>query len=243
MENSEQNSDKQAKIAALREARRRKILENSENRLGKIAGRPQQENKTPENDLAAGSEMYPDPELEPEPNFVPGHFSGVYGSHPDNEDIIHMLNSMRNVNNGFTPGNQGFRQEKPSPPGLIQRFLRTKIHIVLISIAVYMIFATGNEHIVSGNVFLALLLWELAEVLILRTYQTRSSFAVILYLIGRIPEEYTSSAIKIFETINKVLQDVAVFTFFFVLTHLSWHKFILGSDLKTLLNQEYFERL
>lgn len=45
METSVISEARQAKLAALREARRKKILENSEDRLGKITGRPPQGKK------------------------------------------------------------------------------------------------------------------------------------------------------------------------------------------------------
>ncbi|XP_055680852.1 uncharacterized protein LOC129788648 isoform X2 [Lutzomyia longipalpis] len=244
MENSTKFEGRQAKIAALREARRKKILENGEDRIGKITGRPPQENKA---ERLPVDEIYPDPELEPIPQFIPREFSrefsGNYGANAQTDDILHLLNSMRSQGeNGMPPGRPWAGPEKPPPPGLFSRILRTKVHIALIAIGVYILFATGNENILGGNVFVSLLLWEMAEILILKTYQSRSTFALILFVIGRIPEQYTASAVKIFETIHKVLQDVAVFTFFFVLSHLGWHKFILGTDLNA-LGQENFERI
>lgn len=189
-------------------------------------------------------EIYPDPELEPAPEYIPGEFSGLYsGINPQNEDILQLLNSLRNQENGGPPGRRFAGQEKSAPPGVFSRILRTKIHIAAIAIVIYGLFATGNEFVVSGNVFLSLLLWEIAEILILKTYQTRSTFATILYVFSQIPEQYTASAIKIFVTINKVLQDVAVFTFFFVFSHILWQKFILGKDLGMMLEREHFDRI
>ncbi|XP_059617166.1 uncharacterized protein LOC132262056 [Phlebotomus argentipes] len=222
-------------LAAIREARRKKILENSANRLGKITGRPPQENSPPQRAVPqVNGEIYPDPELEPTEEFMPRFF----GANAQNEDILHLLNSTRPGANANPPGK---RWSEP-PQNFLSRILGTKVHIAFIGIFVYMLFSTGNEHIVAGNVFLPLILWELADFLVMKNYQSRSSVSSIVFIISCIPT--LTSTVWIFEKVYKVLQDVSIFTSFFVMSHLFWHKFILGSDLVSLLDYPPpFERL
>lgn len=46
---------------------------------------------------------------------------------------------------------------------------------------------------------------------------------------------------KLLNTVNKVLKDVAFFMFFFVLTHLLWSRLWLGIELRYVLGYDQLE--
>lgn len=101
----------------------------------------------------------------------------------------------------------------------------------------YVLVATNN--LVVGNIFLMFLLWEAAEVFLLKTYEVnKTSFLGILFMLGGIPSIHRTAIIKFMETAVKILNDVAVFVFYFVISHILWKMFMLGSTFDSITNFE-----
>uniref|UniRef100_A0AAG5DT39 Calcium signal-modulating cyclophilin ligand n=1 Tax=Anopheles atroparvus TaxID=41427 RepID=A0AAG5DT39_ANOAO len=286
-------------LAARREARRRKILENSNNRLSKIVGHELptapaassdavQENSTETENMQAmltevylrscnfelpnsreestrepASIIYPDPEDErmefnsPQTDSLSSSgldFSGLNGLSGvgQNGDIMQLLNTFTQAQAGAGMSGAGMSptgatSARPSPRtnSRFARVLRTKIHLIVASIAVYLLFATGNESYVGGNVFLPLLAWELLEIITFGAVEPGPAggqqLLSIVCLLGGIPMKTSQAVMKLLGTVNKVLKDVAFFMFFFVLTHLLWSRLWLGIELRYVLGYDQLE--
>uniref|UniRef100_A0A182K036 glutaryl-CoA dehydrogenase (ETF) n=1 Tax=Anopheles christyi TaxID=43041 RepID=A0A182K036_9DIPT len=176
--------------------------------------------------------------------------SGGSGSAP-NGDIFHLLNTLnqaQNANGGLFGGaaasqHPSAANQPPTSTLSNTRFakaLRTKIHLVMASIVAYLLFATGNEAYIGSNVFLPLLAWELIELLMIGTTEQASGQQLlgIVFMLGGIPMKTSQTVMKLMNTVNKVLKDVAFFMFFFVLTHLLWSRLWLGIELRYVLGYD-----
>lgn len=108
--------------------------------------------------------------------------------------------------------------EKPKVPETrLQKFLNTKIHIGLLSIFTYILILFTPFR---WNVFLIFLLWEIAEIFILRQHESNSNGIInVLFMLAGISPNKVNIVLKWIQLLNKVLRDVALFTFFFVLSH------------------------
>ncbi|XP_050078175.1 uncharacterized protein LOC126565080 [Anopheles maculipalpis] len=282
-------------LEARREARRKKILENSTNRLSKIVGQEVSPPPTPsdagedesitsadnlsnetfpandETTSESSYSVYPDPlderleyispQVEAllansglnEESFLNAMTGG--GGTSQNGDIFHLLNTLNQAqtNGGFLGGSMGSAtgSQRSSAPNrtttsAVQnnswyaKAFRSKIHLVVASIVAYLLFATGNESFIGGNVFLPLLAWELMELLTIGSVEPAGGQKLlgIVFMLGGIPMKTSQTIMKLMNTVNKVLKDVAFFMFFFVLTHLLWSRFWLGIELQYVLGYD-----
>ncbi|XP_055301270.1 uncharacterized protein LOC129567920 isoform X2 [Sitodiplosis mosellana] len=265
METSEQppNDD----VTARREARRRRILENSKSRLTRITGREHTDEDDKKKDDESKTQptepmIYPDPEIERDvyipqsaPPFPPELFAdvnGMGGSFDDQKQFFELLNTLQQQSGGSTgAGASNFAafaqfgnadgggpnpffanlttNESPKVPETrLQKFLNTKIHIGLLAILTYLFILYTPFH---WNVFLVFLVWEIAEIFILGQHETNPNGIInVLFMLAGISPAKVNIALKWIQLLNKVLRDVALFMFFFVLSHLcraSWNGFSL----------------
>uniref|UniRef100_A0A182NB25 glutaryl-CoA dehydrogenase (ETF) n=1 Tax=Anopheles dirus TaxID=7168 RepID=A0A182NB25_9DIPT len=195
-----------------------------------------------------------------EEDLFPNAMDGVAGA-DRNGDIFQLLNTLNQVqsNGGLfagAGGNAGTSQARSTHPSQptsaaanrsntrLGRVLRTKIHLVVASIAAYLLFATGNESYIGGNAFLPLLAWELIELLTIGASEPAGGQQLlgIVFLLGGIPMKTSQTIMKLMSTVNKVLKDVAFFMFFFVLTHLLWSRLWLGIELRYVLGYDQLEQ-
>lgn len=158
--------------------------------------------------------IYPDPEIEREEIFD-SRMSMI-----DPKLIFDMMNSQNTqpLLDERVKSNGPNNTKQPALPK-IKKFLQSNIHISLLVILTYGLIATETSP--TENVFLLFLLWELAEIFLLRTYvATQTSFLTILLFLAGI--QHSTVILKWFELVKKVLNDLAIFLFFFVLVHISW---------------------
>lgn len=235
-----------------REARRRNILENSRNRLAKISG-----NKNdgmfiyymclPNNILKyflldpiappKCNIIYPDPELELE-DPIRNNFADT--------SIFNMLNRQNATNhldesldsNGLNSFMATLNNTSQQPSlSKFEKFLQSKIHISLLVIFTYGLIVMETPW-PTDNVFLLFLVWELAEIFLLRTYEVKqTSILTILLLLAGMPTQSTV-ILKWFELVNKILRDVAIFVFFFVCVHIFWELWVVGRTLHIILDTQ-----
>ncbi|XP_065089589.1 uncharacterized protein LOC135710823 [Ochlerotatus camptorhynchus] len=239
-----QNSDPVDLLAARREARRKRILENSNNRLTKITGREHNEPPAEDFTVKPPEVIYPDPEVERDEYLQPERqpfATALPGGFPlANGDIFSLLNLPLGADQS------GPMPTQPPPPPVpetaLVKFLRTRVHLAVMAIVIYLLFAIDQQHLIGGNVFILLLGWEMVEVFLLKTYETRTSFLDVIFLLGGISKKYSQIILKFIQTINKVLKDVAFFVFFFVLTHLLWSRLVLGIELGYVLGYDQLEK-
>lgn len=205
--------------------------------------------------MAAKEYVYcPDPEIERdvyeinENIFGSLNMASINGS-PNLEDpqkFIDLLNSFnQNPTGGAGPRSplegfdmsafaatfQGsFPAKEPAPripETKFTKFLRTKMHLALVSFCSYYLTVSGYQPVAS--VFLMFLVWELAEVFIMRTYETaQTSLLGIVFLLFGIPAIHSTIVLKTLGTLYKVIRDSSVFVFFFVVCHFMWGILVLG---------------
>lgn len=192
--------------------------------------------------------IYPDPEIErdvyiPQAQQFPpeliGDIDGM-GSFDDQKQIFELLNSLQQQSGGQSNANANtfaaFAQfggadgganpffanlntnDSPKVPETrLQKFLNTKIHIGLLAIITYLFILYTPFH---WNVFLVFLVWEIAEIFILGQHESNPSGIInILFMFAGISPAKVNIALKWIQLLNKVLRDVALFMFFFVLSH------------------------
>lgn len=195
------------------------------------------------------NEVYPDPDLERE-NYEEivqpsqifqsfGNFSSIPGGSSEGPDIFQLLNSFQNGSGssfgaGFAASTSPPTQQPIKPETPLVKILKTKVHIVFMAITVYLLFATNNQFYTSHNVFLLLLIWEMAEVLLLKTYEQKTNLIGMVFLLGGVQQRHTTAFFKIFQTLHKILKDVAIFIFFFVGCHILWEKFYFGKNFEVI---------
>lgn len=138
-------------------------------------------------------------------------------------------------------GNPQASTAAAAPPleklSLIVRLLRAKLHIAAIGTLTYLLAA--NDLMFRSHVFTLFLLWEAVELFVLKPYEKdRSSYLGIVFLVSGIPTEHSSVVMRWLSTIRRVLKDVAIFVFFFVLAHVVWQALVLGESMVVVLNVE-----
>lgn len=137
--------------------------------------------------------------------------------------------------------NQQSSQQQQSqqtiPDSKLVKFLKTKLHIVFISMLIYFLYATNQQQYSNNNVFLYLLVWEVAEILLLKSYESKNPFIGFVFVMGGVSQHKINSFLKIIQTMNKILKDVAIFVFIFVITHIGYNYFTFGKGLTEILNE------
>lgn len=197
--------------------------------------------------------VYPDPEIERDV-FVSqaAQFQSEMFGAPGTNPFEDLLSSMRqqqgnmppnaniggfgafaqfgNLDGGGGPDVNAFftnlnTEESPKVPETrLQRFLKTKIHIGILSIFTYLFITLAPFHC---NVFLLFLIWEMAEIFLLRQHENNPNGMVnMLFMLAGTSPNKINMLLKWVQLLNKVLRDVAIFIFFFVITHMcymSWN--------------------
>lgn len=136
-------------------------------------------------------------------------------------------------------GNQSQPRRPPAaaavPDSLIVRLMRSKLHIATIGVFTYLL--ATNDLMFRSHVFTLFLLWEFVEMFVLKPYEKdRSSYLGIVFMVSGIPTEHSSVVMRWLSQTRRVLKDVAIFVFFFVLAHLVWQSVVVGESLASILN-------
>lgn len=126
------------------------------------------------------------------------------------------------------------------PDTPLKKFLKTKLHIALFGLLSYVIITLGDF---KCSVFLIFLLWEIAEIFLLRQHETNQNPIInIVFMFLGISPTKINVLLKWVQLLNKVLRDVAIFLFVFVCSHVSyllWHgmSFVPADDDRTIHTQ------
>lgn len=104
----------------------------------------------------------------------------------------------------------------------LSKLFKLKIPIILLSILTYYLLTSFESDIIfSKNVFLIFLLWELTEIVIFKTYEnSKINFLTIIFLLLGIPSIHSQRIIIWFKMIYKILIDLQIFLFFFLLIYI-----------------------
>lgn len=248
------------KAAEAREARRRRILENSNKRLVKITGRDHNEGKhkfhflilfkfsfnfgrtlvtfvgIPEPIVNNG--IYPDPDMERDIYEAPT----IAGMDPETQDIFELLKTMQGGSAAFAQSPQQ-PQAPPVPQTPFSKFIRSKIPIVLIALIVYMLFALDLDFVVGGSVFSSLIAWEVFEFVVtsfvIKEPVQQGGILNILFAFGGFSQQRTQMILKLLGLFNKIIRDIAIFMVIFVTIHLAWSFLVVGESLSQILDKDF----
>lgn len=180
--------------------------------------------------------LYPDPEMERDVYEAPNIIAGI---DPDSQDIFELLKTMQ--------GQRFPQATKPTAPPIpestLSKFIRSKTPIVIIALIVYILFAADIDFIVGSAVFSSLIVWEIFEffmtTFVIKQPVQQGGLVNILFMFGGVSQEKSQLILKLLGLANKVLRDIAIFMFTFVLIHLVWSYLVLGESLTEILDKDF----
>ncbi|XP_070507207.1 uncharacterized protein [Chironomus tepperi] len=231
-EHSEQNTVNSTISKA--EARRRRILENSNNRLGKITGRVHNE-EIPNVEVAETNGVYPDPEFERDV------FEASTSLNPSsNQDVFELLKTLQQDKNITSEPTQQQQQVPQSP---FSKFIRSKYPIVILALIAYTLFALRMDKLIGSLVFILLILWEVFEftmtTFVLDDPVQQNQFTVLIGMFLGLDARAIQILMKILGLFNKILRDIATFLFIFVFAHLFYSYTITGESMSEILDKDF----
>ena len=179
--------------------------------------------------------IYPDPDMERDVYEAPTFLA-------DSQDIFELLKTMQGRNPTFTQSAQQ-PQAPPVPQTPFSKFIRSKFPMVIIALIVYMLFALDLDFIVGGSVFSSLIAWEIFEFFltsfVIREPVQQGGILNILLMFGGFSQQKTQVILKLLGLFNKIIRDIAIFMFTFVMIHLAWSFLVLGESLTTILDKDF----
>lgn len=195
---------------------------------------------TAASDSLADKIIYPDPEIERDVYESPSFTNNPYAepSAFQNREFMELLTNLQqqqqpgsgigpNPNDIITQmmmsddlfggGARSAAKLNETTETKVTKLLKSKIHIGLLAILTYTFINLGY----SCNVFLIFLIWEMVEMFILKQYENKSGGMLsIVFMLSGISPAKLNVFMKWFQIINRVLRDVAIFLFFFVVSHI-----------------------
>lgn len=179
--------------------------------------------------------LYPDPEMERDEYEAPNVLAGF--DH-NSQDIFELLKTMQ--------GAQPFPQTAPATPvpeSTLSKFVRSKVPIVVLAVFVYVAFAFDLDFLFGGAVFSSLIVWEVLE-LFLTTFVIKGpvqqgGLVNLLFVFGGVSQQKSQFILRLLGLTNKILRDIAIFMFTFVLVHLIWSSLIVGESLIEILDKDF----
>lgn len=181
--------------------------------------------------------LYPDPEMERDVYEAPTSLAGI---DTETQDIFEILKTMQ----GGQPFGQSAQQQAPPiPESPLSKFIRSKTPIVLLALIVYALFAANFEFLVGGAVFSSLIAWEIFEFLItsfvIKQPAQQGGLVNLLFIFGGVNQEKAQIILRLLGLANKILRDIAIFMFTFVMLHLGWSFLVVGESLTEILDKDF----
>lgn len=182
-------------------------------------------------------DVYPDPEMERDVYEAP--LATTFD--PDSQDIFELLKTMKGSNQPFLQTTQPAAPPVPETP--ISKFIRSKVPVVLLALIVYMLFALNMDYLVGGAVFSSLIAWEILEffvtTFVIKQPVQQGGLLNLLFIFGGINQEKAQLILKVMGLLNKVIRDIAIFMFTFVMIHLGWSYLVVGESLTEILDKDF----
>ncbi|KAL7028970.1 hypothetical protein ACKWTF_006052 [Chironomus riparius] len=219
------------------EARRRRILENSNNRLGKITGRVHNE-ELPKVEVIETNGLYPDPDFERDV------FEASSSLNPsNNQDVFELLKTLQQDKNITSEESQQQQQQSQVPQSPVSKFIRSKYPIIIAALLVYALFALRMDKLIGSSVFILLILWEVFEftmtTFIIKDPTQQNQFTVLIGMFLGLDARAIQILMKVIGLFNKILRDIATFLFTFVFAHLFYSYTITGESLSEILDKDF----
>lgn len=182
--------------------------------------------------------VYPDPEVERDVYEAPTALSNV---NYESQDIFELLKTMQGTNpllaQPATPS------APPIPESPFSKFISSKIPILILALIVYVLFALDLQFVLGGTVFSSLIVWEILEffltTFVIQKSEQQGGLVNLLFIFGGISQEKTKFILRILALANKLVKDIAIFMFTFVIMHLFWSFIIAGESMKEILDKDF----
>lgn len=189
-------------------------------------------------DPSASNGVYPDPEMERDVYEAPSSLADI---NPETHDIFELMKAMQG-------GNQPFAQSThPAPPPVpetpLSKFIRSKRIVVLLAFIVYMLFVMNLQFLVGGAVFSSLIVWEVLQLFlstfVIKQPPQQGGLINLLFVFGGVSPVNTQRILKVIALFNKIIRDIAIFMFTFVMIHLGWSYLVIGESLSQILDKDF----
>lgn len=184
--------------------------------------------------------IYPDPELERdiyEGARVNPLLLGNVNS-DQQQDVFELLKTFQQSN-----GQAPTPATKPPVETAFSRFITSKIPIVIIAFAVYLLFTFNFEGFLAGSVFSLFIIWEIFEFImtafVMNTNTQQNQWILIFAMSVGLSQRSVQILLKCLGLANKILRDVAIFLFTFVLIHLTYNYYLMGESLNKILDKDF----
>lgn len=140
-------------------------------------------------------------------------------------------------------------QQQPvpvQPETTYSKFIKSPLPIVFIALFTYIAFTFNIQSTFGGHVFSFFVVWELLvftmTAFVLRdssANQLSSIIALLPIFLPRLNTKLIQITLKVFTFLNKLLRDVAIFLFTFVMMHLTYSYFYKGESINRILDSEF----
>lgn len=192
----------------------------------------------PPPEAVINSGIYPDPDMERDVYEAPTMLAGIG---PESQDIFELLKTMQGGNQPFTQSTQPSAPPIPETP--FSKFIRSKFPIVILAFIVYMLFAMNLDWTVGGAVFSSLIAWEIFELFlttfVIKQPTQQGGLVNLLFVFSGVSPEKGQLILKLLGLANKIIKDIAIFMFTFVMIHLVWSYVVAGESLTQILDKDF----
>lgn len=182
--------------------------------------------------------VYPDPEFERDVYEAPNSLNSI---DLDSPDIFELMKAMQGNNPTFAQPTQP--AAPPIPETFFSKFIKSKAPIVLIALTVYLLFAVQLEYFVAGAVFSSLIVWELFEfflmTFVIKEPVQQNPLINLVIIFSGVSQQKSQFILKLLGLGNKIIKDIAIFMFTFVMIHLAWSYLIAGESLTEILDKDF----
>lgn len=106
----------------------------------------------------------------------------------------------------------------------------------------YLLFALHIDYVIGGSVFSMLIAWEVFEfgyTTFIAPDNEQNAIITALFAFAGITPEKGRMILKILGLSTKIVRDVAIFLFTFVVMHILWCRFVLDESFATILDKDF----
>lgn len=169
------------------------------------------------------------------------------GQDPDIMEVLRfMQNEQMNINPAASSGAKFQQQQQVVVETPLSKLIKSPLPIVAIALIVYVFFILELDTIIGGAVFSLFIAWEVLVFTLTAFVLNNSSANSYSHLINLVPLFAPSLNPKALQIIlkflmfaNKVMRDLAVFIFTFVITHISYSYLIVGESFQVILDKDF----
>lgn len=191
------------------------------------------------------NQIYPDPEIERDVYEGPGNnpiLRNVMGQDPDIMEVLRLMQNEQMRTNPSSANNT-------VPPTLVEtpfsKTLKSPIPIVIIALITYSLFILNIESMIGGAVLSFFITWEIlaftltAFVLKSSMNNTNSFLNFLPLFLPRLNPHALQLILKILTFSNKIMRDLAMFLFTFVVFHISYSYLVNGESFQVILDKDF----